>query len=285
MAITHPKPTEETPTNHGEATPPSPEIATKKHGKMFKAGAAGLAALGIAGAAFVAGRGSGESEPQKVTNDAPVAESTLPGKTETAPDYTALLTRGFNPSPAQGLEGMPDKEFEKRSEENKDLAVFGREVARPAIEKERRATNNSYVDFDTCVSFSNNSYAQNGERHSVRVFFKNPIVYREDNLTTYVGIDGDSTYSVTIEDDKGNYRAAPAYDDIRIDELGNAQSNYLVKFVKSYSDADADPSEYNLAHPREDYDDVFAVGVVANVADNGDLAQDNDARLEVCKNL
>ncbi|MCA9337643.1 hypothetical protein KC951_02965 [Candidatus Saccharibacteria bacterium] len=139
MAITHPKPTEETPTNHGEGTTPSAEKATRKHGKMFKAGAAGLAALGIAGAAFVAGRGSGESEPQKVTNDAPVAESTIPtNTTETtqAKDGLAKYEDSVSYSAFPQKSGLTTPINEKIGEEgpNADLWRRARITAEEEIE-------------------------------------------------------------------------------------------------------------------------------------------------------
>lgn len=198
MAITHPKPTEETPTNHGEGTTPSPEKATKKHGKMFKAGAAGLAALGIAGAAFVAGRGSGESEPQKVTNDAPVAESTTTAPKNIAEQFglSSSIAGGesinvdYEASGAQSDPLTPEQTKVWETYNTTWATELGESIQKGAVD----------IAPGTCITSTDTLVDKDGQAFSVLTVRVNPIVKRVSGHNVYLSFGDTNSYDSVILD-------------------------------------------------------------------------------------
>lgn len=312
MAITHPKPTEETPTNHGEGTTPSPEKATKKHGKMFKAGAAGLAALGIAGAAFVAGRGSGESEPQKVTNDAPVAESTLPSETT----ETSAKTTDAGPQ-VMNNEHKQTTRFGQQAEYGFSLSIPGdAQIVEPKLTAEQekylqRYTNNfnnywkpelekiqqeggvAYAALGTCLSYVQEY--DDGTR--VRVFWPNPLTTYDGKYREYAATDrsGFESVSTTKEDGSGALITTRDASDIKIDQVYGFVSNNLAPVKISGNAANTDGARldtwgdngfYGTLGGQEFYSgDSIVIGGSIVVIDNDGSASDGDNRLKLCEDF
>lgn len=220
MSITHEHkedPSTTNQVNQAGAEMPAPEKPTKKRGKVFKAGAAGLAALGIAGGAFVAGSKSGtnvEAAPQPVPVEAeqPTTTQTTEQKTgEAVTELGQTITHGQAEVPPGFVVVDPKytgtlSDFEK--EEFSSRSKLGNE----RVQEELDNGSSFSISKNTCISYDVTYKDTSGNTRINRMYIVNPISYNAGGGITsafYIDSNGKAKEVATI-------RASHA-DDITLD--------------------------------------------------------------------